>query len=422
MNPFIMQLGAYWLALTRHGKIFHRQLDKFLELQTFKESDFSDWRLDQYEKIAHLAQTKTHFYRQLTDHEILVTNKADVRSRGELFLTRHRLDPRVRVMATSGTTGVGLRIYTDNVHIASVAASWWAFRANFDVKYGEKGVVFGGRKISSSDSREAFPWIFLKPMNQILASTYHIAKNTIPHYLNMLEKEKVVWIHGYPSALVPIARYIVEHDIDLQVRPKLVSTGSETISNESRALLSTAFKCHISEYYSQVEGVCSIWRCAHGTLHDQGILGELVLDDFKGTGASEIVGSGYWNYTMPLLSYRTGDLLVSAKRTCKCGHPFALGNEIEGRIDDYVVSRDGRKVGRLARLFTHVKGGEEAQLIQIGLGKFKLLLPPNGSVAQRKFKSNLEELLDEKIILQIEFVEQFKRTRNGKLKTVIRSF
>ena len=34
----------------------------------------------------------------------------------------------------------------------------------------------------------------------------------------------------------------------------------------------------------------------------------------------------------------------------------------------------------------------------------------------------VEELLEEKIFLEIEFAEQLKRTKNGKLKTVIRSF
>ena len=55
----------------------------------------------------------------------------------------------------------------------------------------------------------------------------------------------------------------------------------------------------------------------------------------------EIAGTELHNYAMPLLRYRTGDLADLSSISCRCGRCFKTIKGIQGRIIDFMISRNG---------------------------------------------------------------------------------
>ena len=62
---------------------------------------------------------------------------------------------------------------------------------------------------------------------------------------------------------------------------------------------------------------------------------------------------------MPLLRYRIGDVGTLRKRAAaRAGARGRCFSRIDGRIEDYVVTPDGRRVGRIDHIFKDALAGE----------------------------------------------------------------
>lgn len=421
MRRILLDAGGYALRFLRQNRNFFKFLDEFKELHAGSESDFSDWRDRRLHEIRSFAQRKTVAYSAVEDWSAFRMDKDFVRRQGRLLTSRSSWDLRRIKSKTSGTTGVGLEFYADSRALSAQAASWWLFRSFFGVTTADLGVVVGGRKVPLSSSGVG-RWMHLRSLNQIYISAAHLSDEDMAEYVSVLNERDVRWLHGYPSALLLMAEYILRTGSKIVAPLLMVSTGSESISPAGREFLAKAFGVPVTEFYGMGEAVCSMWRCEKGNLHDLGVGGDLILDSREGFGDFQIVGSGYWNRTMPLLGYQTGDTLANVIRHCSCGRPFPIALEVEGRTDDYVLSSSGRKVGRLAKVFTHVSGCPEAQLAQMGVNRFELRLTKGGRVDARDFAAALSDIVGDRIEVDVVIVDDFKRTSSGKVRSVVREF
>ena len=79
----------------------------------------------------------------------------------------------------------------------------------------------------------------------------------------------------------------------------------------------------------------------------------------------EILATGFSNLGMPFLRYRTGDvatLRMDPPESVSRGRPVI--DAIDGRIEDYVVTPDGRRVGRMDHAFKNARALRELQIVQ----------------------------------------------------------
>jgi len=59
----------------------------------------------------------------------------------------------------------------------------------------------------------------------------------------------------------------------------------------------------------------------------------------------ELVGTGFINYAMPLIKYKTGDVRRREKTLCpQCGRGYDILESIEGRVGDFLVTAEGQIV------------------------------------------------------------------------------
>lgn len=106
---------------------------------------------------------------------------------------------------------------------------------------------------------------------------------------------------------------------------------------------------------------------------------EVEIDsDSNDTG--RLLATSLTNKQMPLLRYNLGDTATLANSTeAAIGIPGL--NSINGRIDDYIETSDGRLIGRIDHIFKGVDGIQEAQVVQSQPGWATIKLVKNQSSA-----------------------------------------
>jgi phenylacetate-CoA ligase len=127
---------------------------------------------------------------------------------------------------------------------------------------------------------------------------------------------------------------------------------------------------------------------------------------------------------MPLIRYEVGDLgsIDNFSSNCSCGRSLPILNNIEGRLDDMIITPDGRHIGRLDPVFKSEMKIKEAQIIQEALDLVHVKVVPTEGFNQLDeidIKKRIEQRLGASINVVVETVAEIPRTKAGKFKAVI---
>jgi phenylacetate-CoA ligase len=129
---------------------------------------------------------------------------------------------------------------------------------------------------------------------------------------------------------------------------------------------------------------------------------------------------------MPFIRFRIGDAVMPepAGFQCPCGREFPAIRSIRGRMDDYVVTPDGRQIAMMANMFDGVDYLLEAQIIQDQRDELQVLLVPVRQMKDEDYK-DLEHrarlLVGNDMRITYSIVDEIPRTRAGKLRVVVRN-
>ena len=231
-----------------------------------------------------------------------------------------------------------------------------------------------------------------------------LTPENLPAYVAAFQKFRPDFIHGYPSSLYLLGGYT----------PKALFTASESLLDFQRTAIERAFGAKVFNWYGNTEMTCNIVECAAGSLHyrlDYGVL-ELLTD---GT----MIVTGLNNRAMPLIRYRVGDRAVAKDGTCSCGCAFPLIERIDGRIEDYVRTPDGRYVGRLDHLFKDAKHVREAQIVQTRLDEIVIRVVKDNGFDEQIVLREARQRLGDAIKIRFEYVNAIERTAAGKFRFIV---
>jgi phenylacetate-CoA ligase len=203
---------------------------------------------------------------------------------------------------------------------------------------------------------------------------------------------------------------------------------AEPVSPQMRAAAELAFSCRVTEEYGSVEEVAYALECGEGTLHlwpDAGIV-EILDPEGRSCGpgeVGEIVATGLARRAQTYLRYRTGDLAAFGTRPCGCGRHTPTLERVEGRLEDVVVTPEGRRIQRLTPVFNAVPSIESGQFVQRRIGEVVVrVVARNGelSVEEReRLARAVQARVGSSSTVSIELVTALPRTRSGKVRTVI---
>ena len=325
---------------------------------------------------------------------------------------------------TSGTTGTPVTIVQDFNSVIRENAFLGRQLAWAGYKLGEPTVWMRGDMIVPSNDAEGPFWRMNRAENMLMMSSYHLSEGTAAAYLRALVSFRPTLIQAYPSSISYLARFLQAQDRFYQ-SPCLHSilTSSETLTEEDRRLIEARFRCKVFDWYGGFERVAAIGTCEEGTYH---LLTDYSYTELKpvGKGLFEIIGTGFNNLLMPLIRFRTGDLveLPENKVDCKCGRSFPVIKRIHGREDDYIKFSDGRRIGRIHHIFHGLTGIAEAQVVQDELDAIRILIVPFHDFSNESHQAlikNARQRLGPEVDVEIEVVSIIPRTSNGKFRSVV---
>jgi phenylacetate-CoA ligase len=414
-----------------------------LERETWSTARWQHWQQERLAFLLHRAATKVPYYREhwtrrrrQGDHaawDVLenwpLLTKDILRAEPHAFVAD---DCDLRQMwheHTSGTTGKPLSLWQSR----ETVRAWYAlFEARIRiwnyVSRDDRWGMLGGQLVAPFTQTSPPFWVWNAGLNQLYLSSYHLAPEHIAAYLDALRHYRITYMWGYASSLYALARVALERGLDVP-QMRVAFSNAEPLYEHQRHVIAEAFRCPMRNTYGMSEIVCGASECAVGTLHlwpEAGIIE--VLDDrgdvpLAAGQVGRLICTGLLNADMPLIRYEVGDrgALAPPERGCICGRTLPILQQVEGRMDDVVLTRDGRPIGRLDPVFKQDMPIHEAQIIQESLECIRVRFVPTAAYTEHDGQllvARLRERVGE-MHVELEQVEQIPRTSNGKFRAVI---
>ena len=439
-NLFCTAEGAR-LRRLRYGRGFRKRLEFLEESIGWPLADLETYQLQELRRLLRFADRYVPHYRRVfkstnvlpsdfTRLEQLaqfpVLEKETIRFKSRELLPDNRSEIRVFKGRTSGTTGTSLPIYYSKDALVEEFATVWRLRKSVGMSMGKLHATFNGRRIVPLQRRRRPYWRINRASYQYLLSQYHIGPSTIGFYVDLLVRTPFSYWEGYPSFMVLAANGILDQGIQHWASPPVaIFPSSESLSNQARAILRSATGAIIRDRYGTGEYAVSMTECAMGRLHVDMEMGIVEVEE-RGRDASTVWGpilvTGLQNYGMPLIRYRIGDFGTMYLDQCACGRAGQTFQQIDGRIEDYVVTAEGNYVGRLDHVFKDLLSIREAQIVQHEEGRIhvKVVQRPDFSLEdEKRLRKELAKRLGSSMLVDIEYVEQIPRLPNGKFRAVV---
>jgi phenylacetate-CoA ligase len=430
----LLSLYGLWLRHLRYGGRHASYLATLLESERWPAVALDEYRRSRLERVVRHAYESVPLYasrggapsiRDVADlASVPLLTKDQLQASADHITSRHH-HGRLQEVHTGGTTGKPLTIYCTRDVLRHNYAFFGRLLRWARIEPGDRRATFAGRTIvPTSRTRPPF-WRYNAAARTLLFSSYHLSPDSMPAYAKALEEFAPALIDSYPSSLEPIAKFLVENP-RIRVRPKAIVTSSETLHPPVRALIESAFSTRVFDHYGGAEMAALITQCERGTYHvnpEFGIV-ELLRDgrEVMAGEEGEIVATGFINPIMPLIRYSTGDSAVKGDGRCECGRAFPTIQRIEGRLDDVVVTPEGRRVGRLDPIFKSVTSLYETRIVQDAPDHIRVETVLRGPLApsdRDELLRGLRDRLGSSMRVDFVEVESLPRTRGGKLRSVV---
>jgi len=440
---FVKQTAGVLFRFIPRKYLFGR---KFREVRKYiKETEFLprekilEIQLNRLREILIYSYNNVPYYRRLFDkhgikvekiescddiRKIPLLDKQQVKENFETLQSTNFKKSLRSYATTGGTSGQPLRFYIDKAR----SSIEWAFITSIWERIGyrlnDKRLVLRGEVIKNNRKKL---WLYDPLLNQLSLSTFHMSEDNLWKYLGLIQDFKPNFIHGYPSAIIILARFIRQNNIRLKFKLKGIIGISENIIKAQREYIEDTFKTRFFSFYGHSEKLILAAECEKSNLyHVEPQYGFTEIIDSNGKSVvedgqvGELVGTGFINHAMPFIRYRTGDIVEYTSRQCECGRNYVLLKTIRGRwLQEMLVTKKNSLIS-ITALNIHSNIFDKVikfQFEQNEPGKAILKIIKSPDYSETDTKSIIKELnakLDSQIDLQIDFVENIPSTQIGK--------
>ena len=332
--------------------------------------------------------------------------------------------------STGGTTGTPLPLWRSLRSVAAEQAALDFLLAGCGVDPRRARVaVLRGDDIKSPDDREPPFWQPDQDGRRLVFSSNHLERGTLRHFVDALRNFNADYWWVYPTTLEALSRGCEEAGLELRV--PLIFSSSEALDPAVRRRAGDLFGAKVVDYYGQAERVAFAWsvtpdewRFLPGYAHVELLAAE---PDEEGP-RWEIAGTGFWNEAMPLVRYRTGDLIRGEP-----GWDPAMLEEITlgvrpfggvlGRDREFLVAPDGRWLTGMDHIHRGVEHLVRIQLIHEAPDRVEIRVLPDrgyGEKQRAELLAHARAKMPSSMTVTVREVESLERTALGKTPFIVR--
>lgn len=348
-----------------------------------------------------------------------VINKNIVRDHFTLFLSEYSQPDKDKVASTSGSTGTPFQVLQNKQKVIRNTADNLYFYSLVGYSPGDPIYYFRFWNAFAKKS------VFLQHIQNITPiDVFEMDDHFVGNLLSKLNKTKSkVTFLGYSSAFARICEFIKTRQPDFQsTRVNAIIAISESLDEHTRKSLKRYFGVDAVSRYSNVEnGIIAQelpgkrrFIVNKASYHVE-ILSESSDEPVETGKTGRIVVTDFFNKSLPLIRYDTGDLgsleLHEGKLFLK---------QVLGRVIDQITNTDGERLrGNIALIIHKYKNIKQCQIIQKGLGVYTIKLNVTSQFNEEKsLLHEYREYLGQSAKINIEYVEEIPRLASGKMRVV----
>ena len=446
LNPFHMRKAINYVCNFCANTIESQTILKMLiKMQNGQLQDATQHRNEKLLNILRYVQNHCPYYKNLflenninpnslkNFGQIPLLDKATVRTHFNELLSDEVSSLSTYTMNTGGSTGEPFEFIVSTLAgVIDKVHQEFVFKTTMGYKEGDKIVAFDGSTVPEECIKSHIYWIQKSdqdiPYGRLSYSSLYLTKENIQYYVQNIIDTAPCILRGYPSFINSIAEYILNENINIPFKVKGVQLTAEMANDAQIDNIERAFNTKVYLQYGHSE------VCVYGFTFDA--TQEYYCSPFYGytevldeTGrpvdkgeVGEVVVTGFYNFAMPFIRYRTGDLAVFNGDN----NGVVALQKIIGRTQDYVITKDGEKISLTALIFGQhyaaFKHIEKWQLQQDIPGKvhFRIVKAKNYSEKdeqeiQRKFRGIGD------IDTEFKYVSSIPLTKRGKYKFLIQN-
>ena len=320
-------------------------------------------------------------------------------------------------LKTSGSTGKKLEfVATDEVFKKEAAFILRAYHSHGATLYDKPSIWL--RRYIPADTDSPL-WNYDFELKRLYMSAYHLNHDSLSKYLNEIKKRKYHTLVGYPSSIYALACLLEETNTNIEI--EAIHTASEMMLPQWREKINKVFNINVKSHYGQMEKVSLFIQDNEDEKYKDCIdyaYTEFIEEDKQNV----IVGTGFINYAMPFVRYKTNDTVELINTSNVIGLPKII-QQVNGRCDDILISTNGARLPgvNFYTMMYKIDGVKMFQIIQKSKNNiiFKL-------VKNEKFNNNTLSLIEDglkkrigDVSISFNFVDEIERNKvTGKVRCI----
>ena len=327
---------------------------------------------------------------------------------------------RCKSFTTSGTTGTPLKIYYRRSDWTLLNLGWLRVFLSSGMNPWHRRVAFTGQQ-NPQQRKSWYEHLRLWRRKDISTWGRH------EEWIEEIRRWKPQVLMGYSMTLRVLAEACEKYDIR-DIRPRILFSTSGMLDEACRKYLRAIFLSRIIDIYASYEAGCIAWECEKCSGYHVSS-DTLVVEVLKnGRPASpgeegEVVITNLHSYAMPLIRYRQGDIVTVSGRRPACGRGFPLLENIQGRINDCIVLKNGHRISSQPFFFCVqlVPGVRRWQIFQERIDRIKVTIEPNDAFTESSrqlLEDNLRDLVKDQLSIEIALVDSIPISPASKFRQV----
>lgn len=334
------------------GQCVHKYFKFLKSTETWTRQQIDDYQNERLRLLIRHSVSKVPYYRDLFKrlgltaediqtkedlYKIPVIDKNIMRREGIERLTAEGFPKKELLYERSGgSTGEPLSYYitkeSTSVNLAAKLRTW--YKAGY--RLGDKYMKIANGK-RNGKTKKIQDWL----NNSIYVQFSEASDSDLKHILDIIEKEKPLFIRSYPIPLYMLAKHR-QNRREYTFCPKCIFTTGSTLSEDYRNTIETAFSCKIIDSYS-CEGNANVAECtSHTCYHVTEEYGITEIIDRDENNVGKVISTDLWNFAHPFIRYNTQDLIETSQESCTCGNRHQAIKKIMGRECESIIVSGGK--------------------------------------------------------------------------------